>query len=190
MFEWLIGDRAFPQILRAFVVTLLFFFGVGAAIFIQRSYLQAREQGEATAQKGAAQVATFLSDVVADTGRWLTAMATVKSVATPDALNSGPPSEKMSGTAKDREFLLAVVVLDAQGRVVEETIKNALATIGITNREFFDIQRNPSSPFLRDRELITAAARDPSEGNSNLVVSRRLSRPDGSFAGVALIGLD
>lgn len=187
MFEGFITDRTFPRVLRAFVVALLVLFAGGGAIFIERSYIQAKEMGEATAQNGAAQVSTYLSDLIADVGRILLALP---APGAQSGANLADVSREISAVVRDREFALGAIVLDRQGKVIAESAPGAFNAMGITDREFFDIHRTAISPLLRDQILVTSATRDPSEGKSNIVVSKRINDPGGGFAGVALMCLD
>jgi diguanylate cyclase (GGDEF)-like protein/PAS domain S-box-containing protein len=81
-------------------------------------------------------------------------------------------------------FLYAAIV-DARGKVIRST-RRPTPSFSVANRDYFLHHRSDASDLLR----IGAPTGSRADSRPAVHASRRISAPDGSFAGVALIALD
>jgi diguanylate cyclase (GGDEF)-like protein len=88
--------------------------------------------------------------------------------------------------AATAKFLEALLVLDASGNVVIDSVSDVPRRANFASAAFFTAQRDrrDAGLFISDPVRFVLLGPTPS-----IVLSRRISRPDGSFAGIAMIAV-
>lgn len=94
--------------------------------------------------------------------------------------------EVLFGHAIKASYVGSIIVLDAQGNVIIDASSEVPRAGNFANREYFTAQRdNPKLGLYISKPFVTVFRR-----TEDVVLSRRISNPDGSFAGVAALGID
>jgi diguanylate cyclase (GGDEF)-like protein len=83
-------------------------------------------------------------------------------------------------------YLGALLVLDAQGNVLIDSINPIPRQGNFSDREYFTVHRDNPNVGLYLSDPFRSRL---SHGRWTMVLSRRISRPDGSFGGVALVAI-
>nr|WP_311529690.1 sensor domain-containing diguanylate cyclase [uncultured Ralstonia sp.] len=83
-------------------------------------------------------------------------------------------------------YLGSMLVLDAQGNVVIDSANEIPRKANFSDREYFKVQRDNPNAGLYVGDPYSSRLRD---GSPSIPLTRRLSRPDGSFAGIVLIAV-
>ena len=83
-------------------------------------------------------------------------------------------------------YLGSMLVLDAQGNIVIDAANDVLRQGNFSDREYFKVHRDNPNVGLYVGDPYASRLRG---GSLSIPLSRRLSRPDGSFAGVVLIAV-
>lgn len=147
---------------------------------------QMRDDAARRAQDGARNLALLIER---DTARNLTLydlslQAVIDGMRLPDIAQLRPEVRQMvlfdrSASAED---VGAILVVDATGNIVYDSRSPTPKHVSVADRDYFKVQRESdaglyfSGPFMPRR----------SGGSISIAMSRRLSRPDGSFAGVVV----
>lgn len=88
--------------------------------------------------------------------------------------------------AATARYLGAMLLLDAAGNVVVDSDSDAPQRGNLADRKYFTVQRDHPGGGLYVSDPHASRSRP---GSMSIVLSRRISRPDGSFAGVAMISV-
>ena len=83
------------------------------------------------------------------------------------------------------EYMEILVVLDESGNIVVDSEGVEPRTVNFADRDYFQVHRENDTGSL----YVSRPIRSRLSGSRNLVFSRRLSHPDGSFAGVVAAGI-
>lgn len=92
--------------------------------------------------------------------------------------------EMAAAVMVDEAVVSLVAIADASGRIIAATRDSPLASVA--DRGYFRHHRESDDA----RVLVSAPSDGRLSGRPTIPVSRRISRPDGSFAGVAVAGLN
>jgi signal transduction histidine kinase len=84
-----------------------------------------------------------------------------------------------------RETLIQVAVIGADGRALVSTLPG-LGQLDLSDREHFRVHLDPDAP----QPFISRPVIGRLSGKPSIQITRRISRPDGSFAGVSVAALD
>jgi diguanylate cyclase (GGDEF)-like protein len=119
----------------------------------------------------------------------LSLQAVVDGVGDPEVMGAGPRLRNMVlfDRAASASYLGSMLVLDAKGNIAIDSASDVPRKDNFSDREFFKVQRdNP------DLGLYISAPYSASLHGSEhcIALTRRISRPDGSFAGVAMGTID
>ena len=87
--------------------------------------------------------------------------------------------------ANENPLLLQFLILDESGRIAASTLPGA-ETLSFSDRSYFQVHRNQNVDRLFFSEPLVGKLID----NTAIVVSRRISGVDGSFAGIAAFAVD
>nr|WP_242684298.1 sensor domain-containing diguanylate cyclase [Paraburkholderia hospita] len=87
-------------------------------------------------------------------------------------------------TARD---LGAILVLDASGNIIIDSASEVPRAGNFADRHYFTLQRENPNAGLYISDPYQSRLRD---GSPSIAMTRRISRPDGSFAGIALITIN
>ncbi|WP_176109849.1 sensor domain-containing diguanylate cyclase [Paraburkholderia youngii] len=85
------------------------------------------------------------------------------------------------------QYVGAMVVLDAVGNVVIDSENDVPRRGNLSDRQYFRIQREVPNFGLYVSAPYNSRLRP---GSRSIALSRRLSRPDGTFAGIVALGID
>ncbi len=100
-----------------------------------------------------------------------------------DGLSSPVITAYVKNTAKD-PARNQVAICDEQGNIIVSFVERAFLT-NIADREYFQFQRNSNADALFIGQTITVRA----VPQITIPLTRRIDKPDGSFAGIVYIGL-
>ena len=89
--------------------------------------------------------------------------------------------------AANATYLNAILVLDETGRIVEDSRSLVPPGLNLADRDYFQVHRDdPDVGMYLSRPFQSRFG----QGEWNIAISRRLSKPDGSFGGVVVGTLD
>nr|WP_244197601.1 sensor domain-containing diguanylate cyclase [Caballeronia ptereochthonis] len=119
----------------------------------------------------------------------LSLQAVVDGVARPDVMALPPKlrNDVLFDRAASARFLGSMLVLDPTGRIVIDSGSLSPRQGSFADRRYFTIQRDNPGAGLYISSPYASRLR---EGAPSIALSRRLSNPDGSFAGVAMIAVN
>jgi diguanylate cyclase (GGDEF)-like protein len=89
--------------------------------------------------------------------------------------------------ATTAKYLSSMLVLDASGNIVIDSASDVPRKGNFADREYFIVQRDSPNIGLYISDPYSSRLRG---GSPSIALTRRLSHPDGSFAGVALIAVN
>ncbi|MCO8589260.1 sensor domain-containing diguanylate cyclase [Burkholderia multivorans] len=89
--------------------------------------------------------------------------------------------------AMTAQYLGSMLVLDAQGNIVLDSQNDVPRHGNFSDRKYFTVHRDRADVGLYVSDPFASRLRG---GTPSIVLSRRVSNPDGSFAGVALIAIN
>ncbi|WP_246089360.1 sensor domain-containing diguanylate cyclase [Paraburkholderia guartelaensis] len=119
----------------------------------------------------------------------LSLQAVIDGVNDPEVMRSVPRlrHEMLFDRAATATYLGSILVLDAAGNIVIDSGSDVPRKANFADRKYFAVHRdNPSAGlYISDPYLSRLRGGSPS-----IALSRRISRPDGSFAGVAMVAVD
>jgi PAS domain S-box-containing protein len=188
MFKEFLESRAFPQLLRAFVVAMLVSFLIGAALFIQRSYSQTKAAVENTATREARRVSLYLADVLTDAGHALSAIT--GSVSNSKLNGATDVTQQLAAIVGERDYAISAAVLDSRGKVIAQWARSGAPRKTVSYGGIVDALRERKSRLAADQILVSAPDREAIDQSANIVVSKRIPTADGNFAGVSLLELN
>ncbi len=100
------------------------------------------------------------------------------------ALSDGAKQRVMNTIAESTDYVGNVLELDTEGRVVRSAHPSAADVIPLEDRDYFAMQRDNPNLGLYVSQPFRSRLRG---GDPSIALSRRLTRPDGSFGGVIVI---
>lgn len=108
----------------------------------------------------------------------------IENIGSPEVANASPTARKLmlfdrAVTAKDIGSLL---VIDEHGDIILDATSEPARKLNVVGRDYFEIHRTRADQGL----FITGARTSRLTGLRILVLTRRISKPDGSFGGIAL----
>ncbi|PQV44210.1 diguanylate cyclase [Paraburkholderia sp. BL21I4N1] len=119
----------------------------------------------------------------------LSLQAVVDGMSEPNVLALPPDLRRqvLFDRATTAKYLGAMLVLDAAGNIVIDSAGDVPRKGNFADRQYFRVQRDHSDAGLFISDPYVSRLRG---GSPSIALSRRLSHPDGSFAGVALIAIN
>ncbi|AIO31309.1 diguanylate cyclase [Burkholderia pseudomultivorans] len=115
--------------------------------------------------------------------------AVIQGVQRPDVMAAAPALRRsvLFDHAMTAQYLGSMLVLDAHGNIVLDSQNDIPRKGNFADRKYFTVHR--------DRDDVGLYISDPFEsrlrgGTPSIALTRRISNPDGSFAGVALIAIN
>lgn len=118
----------------------------------------------------------------------LSLQAVIEGVNDPEIMAASPRlrREALFDRAASASYLGSVLVLDATGQVTLDSLGDVPPNANFSDRRYFTIQRDNPHVGL----FISAPYRSRLRGGSpSIALSRRISKPDGSFGGIALVAI-
>lgn len=119
----------------------------------------------------------------------LSLQAVILGMQRPDVMSAPPPLRRgvLFDHAMTAQFLGSMLVMDAAGNIILDSANDVPRQGNFADRKYFTIHRdNPSSGlYVSDPYMSRLRAGTPS-----IALSRRLSNPYGSFAGIVLIAIN
>jgi signal transduction histidine kinase/FixJ family two-component response regulator len=169
---WLIGLSLFAS-LSCFAVAIYLGFAAGADA-TQDAARQLSGQADALARQIDSDVAVY-DLTLREAARLLP----------PGVPGAAPPSLPLLDLPLTAGYIGFINVLNEFGDVVADPRSNVSRPVNFAGRDYFqDQQKNPADIVMIGRPFATA----PNQ-HASLPISRRLNRPDGSFAGVVVAGV-
>lgn len=89
--------------------------------------------------------------------------------------------------AATAKYLGSMLVLDASGNIVVDSAGDVPRQGNFSDRKYFIVQRDSPNAGLYISDPFSSRLRN---GSPSIALSRRLSHPDGSFAGIVLIAMN
>lgn len=89
--------------------------------------------------------------------------------------------------AMTAQYLGSMLVLDSHGNIVLDSQSDVPRQANFSDRKYFTVHRDRADVGLYVSDPFESRLRN---GTPSIVLSRRISNPDGSFAGVALIAMN
>ncbi len=94
--------------------------------------------------------------------------------------------ETLFDRAASASYLGAVLLIDASGRVMLDSLSDTPPALNLADRRYFTIQRDHPNAGLYISDPYASRLRG---GSPSIALSRRVSAPDGSFQGVAMVAV-
>ena len=118
----------------------------------------------------------------------LSLQAVIDGIHDPDVMALDPRVRRLAlfDRAASASYLGSVLVLDETGRVVLDSLSDTLPDLNFSDRQYFTVQRDNSNVGMFVSDPYYSRLR---HGSPSLALSRRISRPDGSFGGIALVAV-
>ena len=119
----------------------------------------------------------------------LSLQAVIEGLKRPDVMNA-PASLRRAvlfDNAMTAEFLGSMLVLDAGGNIVLDSANDVPRRGNFADRKYFTVHRDNPDAGLFVSDPFTSRLRG---GSPSIGLTRRISNPDGSFAGVVLIAVN
>ncbi|KWF29493.1 diguanylate cyclase [Burkholderia cenocepacia] len=115
--------------------------------------------------------------------------AVIQGVRRPDVMAASPALRRgvLFDHAMTAQYLGSMLVLDARGNIILDSQNDVPRQGNFADRKYFTVHR--------DRDDVGLYVSDPFEsrlrgGTPSIALTRRISNPDGSFAGIALIAIN
>ncbi|AHN73833.2 diguanylate cyclase [Pandoraea pnomenusa] len=104
-----------------------------------------------------------------------------------DALSPALRRELIFERSRASRYIGSLVVLDPQGNIVIDAESEVPRPYNFADRDYFTVPRDDPNEGVYISGFIRSRLR---EGRPTMVLSRRISRPDGSFGGVVSLAVD
>ncbi|WP_459252289.1 sensor domain-containing diguanylate cyclase [Paraburkholderia sediminicola] len=119
----------------------------------------------------------------------LSLQAVVDGMGDPHVLALPPPLRRqvLFDRATTAKYLGSMLVIDASGDIVIDSASDVPRPGNFSDRPYFAVQRDNPDFGLYVSEPFRSRLRN---GSPSIALTRRLSNPDGSFAGIALIAIN
>lgn len=118
----------------------------------------------------------------------LSLQAVIDGMRDPDVMALPPRirGEALFDRAASASYLGSVLVLDSKGQVVLDSLAETPPKMNFSDRRYFTVQRDNPNAGLFVSDPYRSRLRG---GSPSIALSRRISRPDGSFDGVVLVAV-
>ena len=118
----------------------------------------------------------------------LSLQAVIEGISDPEIMGASPHvrHEALFDRAASASYLGSILVLNAAGKVVVDSLTDAPPDRDFSDRAYFTVQRDNPHVGLYVSDPYHSRLRS---GSPSIALSRRISRPDGSFGGVALVAV-
>ncbi|RAB12446.1 sensor domain-containing diguanylate cyclase, partial [Burkholderia multivorans] len=115
--------------------------------------------------------------------------AVLQGLRRPDVMAASPALRRgvLFDHAMTAQYLGSMLVLDAQGNIVLDSQNDVPRHGNFSDRKYFTVHRDRADVGIYVSDPFASRLRG---GTPGIVLSRRVSNPDGSFAGVALIAIN
>ncbi|PRG77601.1 diguanylate cyclase [Burkholderia multivorans] len=115
--------------------------------------------------------------------------AVLQGLRRPDVMAASPALRRgvLFDHAMTAQYLGSMLVLDAQGNIALDSQNDVPRHGNFSDRKYFTVHRDRADVGLYVSDPFASRLRG---GTPSIVLSRRVSNPDGSFAGVALIAIN
>ncbi|WP_175688310.1 sensor domain-containing diguanylate cyclase [Burkholderia anthina] len=119
----------------------------------------------------------------------LSLQAVIEGLRRPDVMNASPGLRRavLFDNAMTAQFLGSVLVLDANGNIVLDSANDVPRRGNFADRKYFTVHRDDPNVGLYVSDPFPSRLRG---GTLSIGLTRRISNPDGSFAGVVLIAVN
>ncbi|RQS14914.1 sensor domain-containing diguanylate cyclase [Burkholderia sp. Bp8998] len=119
----------------------------------------------------------------------LSLQAVIHGLQRPDVMAAQPSLRRavLFDQAMTAQFIGSMLVLDADGNIILDSANDVPRTGNFADRKYFTVHRDNPDVGLYVSDPFASRLRS---GTPSIALSRRISNPDGSFAGIALIGLN
>ncbi|KAB0655717.1 sensor domain-containing diguanylate cyclase [Burkholderia diffusa] len=116
----------------------------------------------------------------------LSLQALIHGLQRPDVMASAPALRRavLFDHAMTAQFLGSMLVLDADGKIILDSARDVPRQGNFANRKYFTVHRDNPDAGLFVSDPFASPLRG---GALSIALTRRVSNPDGSFAGIALI---
>lgn len=118
----------------------------------------------------------------------LSLQAVIEGIHNPEIMGASPKlrHEALFDRAATASYLGSILVLDETGRVKLDSLTDEPITMSFADRRYFTVhrERHDAGLFVSDPYHSRLRAGSPS-----IALSRRISKPDGSFGGVAMVAI-
>jgi len=119
----------------------------------------------------------------------LSLQAVIQGLQRPDVMAAAPALRRgvLFDHAMSANFIGSMLVLDAEGNIILDSANDVPRKGNFADRKYFTVHRDNPNVGLYVSDPFASRLR---AGMLIIALSRRISNPDGSFAGIALIGLN
>lgn len=119
----------------------------------------------------------------------LSLQAVIDGLRRPEVMNAPPGLRRavLFDNAMTAQFLGSVLVLDADGNIVLDSANDVPRHGNFADRKYFTVHRDNPNVGLYVSDPFPSRLRG---GTLSIGLTRRISRPDGSFAGIVLIAVN
>ncbi|MDN7640352.1 sensor domain-containing diguanylate cyclase [Burkholderia cenocepacia] len=119
----------------------------------------------------------------------LSLLAVIHGLQRPDVMAAAPAVRRgvLFDRAMSANFIGSMLVLDAKGDIILDSANDVPRKGNFADRKYFTVHRDKPDVGLYVSDPFASRLRG---GTPSIALSRRISNPDGSFAGIALIGLN
>ncbi|AXF25441.1 diguanylate cyclase [Burkholderia pyrrocinia] len=119
----------------------------------------------------------------------LSLQAVIQGLRRPDVMEASPALRRgvLFDYAMTAQYLGSMLVLDAGGNIVLDSANDVPRKGNFSDRKYFTIHRDNPSVGLYISDPYTSRLRG---GSPSIALTRRISSPDGSFAGIVMIAVN
>ncbi|HDR9512013.1 diguanylate cyclase [Burkholderia cepacia] len=119
----------------------------------------------------------------------LSLQALIHGLQRPDVMSAAPALRRgvLFDHAMNAPFIGSQLVLDANGNIVLDSANDVPRKGNFSDRKYFTVHRDNPNGGLYVSDPFASRLRD---GTLSIALSRRISNPDGSFAGIALTAIN
>ena len=119
----------------------------------------------------------------------LSLQALIQGLQRPDVMDSAPALRRavLFDHAMTAQFLGSMLVLDANGDIILDSANDVPRKGNFADRKYFTVHRDNPNVGLYVSDPFASRLRG---GTLSIALTRRVSKPDGSFAGIALIAVN
>lgn len=118
----------------------------------------------------------------------LSLQAVIEGVSDPELMALAPRlrGAALFDRAASASYLGAILVLDANGNVVLDSLDDVPPKLNLADRRYFTVQRDNPNAGLFVSDPYRSRLRN---GSLSIALSRRIAHPDGSFAGIVMVAI-